>query len=96
MAQASHKKFGAGQQDRGKGDGSGGMAPAEVDTPLPGEVLSNRDTSRHSEQRGLDSRHVQGEQLREHVGSRIPRGKRPLADDAPDDTRGPGRVEDEP
>ena len=45
MANASSKKFGAGQQDQGKGDGSGGMAPLEPDAPLPVEVLSNRDTS---------------------------------------------------
>lgn len=69
MANASSKKFGAGQQDQGKGDGSGGMGPLEPDAPLPAEALSNRDTSRHSDQRGLDSRHVQNEQGHEHVAA---------------------------
>ena len=72
MANASSKKFGAGQQDQGKGDGSGGMAPLEPDAPLPVEVLSNRDTSRHSDQRGLDSRHVQTEQGHDSVASHAP------------------------
>lgn len=72
MANASSKKFGAGQQDQGKGDGSGGMAPAEVETVQTTEILSNRDTSRHSDQRGLDSRHVQNEQGQEHVANHVP------------------------
>lgn len=72
MANASSKKFGAGQQDQGKGDGSGGMSPLEPDAPLPTEVLSNRDTSRHSDQRGLDSRHVQNEQGHDSVAAHAP------------------------
>lgn len=67
MANASSKKFGPGQQDQGKGDGSGGMAPADIDALPPGEVLSNRDTSRHSEQRGLDSGYIQNEQYHNSV-----------------------------
>jgi len=91
MANASSKKFGAGQQDQGKGDGSGGMSPVDTDTVLPTEVLSNRDTSRHSEQRGLDSRHVQTEQRQDHVdnhapgeGGADPATKEKLADERPD------------
>ena len=91
MANASSKKFGAGQQDQDKGDGSGGMSPLEPDTPLPSEVLSNRDTSRHSDQRGLDSRHVKNEQRHEHVASHAPgRGapgdvdRKKLADERPE------------
>lgn len=71
MANASSKKFGPGQQDQDKGDSSGGMAPTEPDTPLRGPVLSNRDKSRHSEDRGLDSEHVQQQQ----------RGVEPKADE---------------
>lgn len=96
MAHASHKKFGPGQQDRGKGDGSGGMAPADVD-PLPGnEVLSNRDTSRHSDQRGHDGGHVQTgnwhEQVDNHArgageaGTPGAASKDALADERPADT----------
>ncbi|NGM46057.1 hypothetical protein G5B31_10950 [Rhodobacter sp. SGA-6-6] len=60
MAHANSRKFGPGQQDQGKGDGSGGMG-AEETGPLP-EILSNRDKSRHSEQRGLDSARLRAEQ----------------------------------
>lgn len=70
MAHASKKKFGAGQQDQGKGDGTGGMAPDVPDQLPDNEILSNRDKSRHSDQRGLDSRHVDTEQLHDHVGNR--------------------------
>ena len=70
MANASSKKFGAGQQDQGKGDGSGGMSPDTMDELRENEVLSNRDKSRHSDQRGLDSRHVQTEQHQDHVANR--------------------------
>ena len=91
MANASSKKFGAGQQDQGKGDGSGGMSPLDPDTPLPTEVLSNRDTSRHSDQRGLDSRHVLNEQGHDNVASHAPGqgeagdvGREKLADERPE------------
>lgn len=70
MARASSKKFGAGQQDQGKGDGSGGLGPEDVGQPARGEILANRDKSRHSHQRGLDSRHVQTQQGQEHVANR--------------------------
>jgi hypothetical protein len=33
-------------------------------------VLSNRDKSRHSDERGLDSRDVQTEQYHDHAGNR--------------------------
>lgn len=67
MANASRKKFGPGQQDQGKGSGEGGMTPADIEALPDNEVLSNRDTSRHSDQRGLDSRHVHTQNLHEHV-----------------------------
>lgn len=60
MANASSRKFGPGQQDQGKGDGSGGMG-AEDAGPLP-EILSNRDKSRHSGEHGLDSARMRAEQ----------------------------------
>lgn len=70
MANASSKKFGAGQQDQGKGDGTGGMSPDTMDELSENQVLSNRDKSRHSGQRGLDSRNVQNEQLHDHAANR--------------------------
>ncbi len=78
MANASSKKFGPGQQDQGKGDGSGGMGALDPD-PLP-EVLSNRDTTRHSKQRGLDSAHVRAQRS----GDRQVGGAEPAADLADD------------
>lgn len=97
MANASSKKYGPGQQDQGKGDGTGGMAPLEPDAPLPTEVLSNRDTSRHSEQRGLDSGYIQNEQLDPNVDNHAPGRGEPgdvdrekLADERPSD---PGRAD---
>jgi hypothetical protein len=67
MANASKKHFGAGTQ--GKGDGSG--ANTELPRELVGEndILSNRDKSQHGEERGLDSKHVQNEQRRDHAAN---------------------------
>jgi hypothetical protein len=70
MANASKKKFGPGQQDHGKGDGSGGMSDDDIEQLPDNEILSNRDKSRHSDQRGLDSRHVETEQRHDHVANR--------------------------
>lgn len=72
MANASSKKFGAGQQDQGKGDGTGAMTSENPDVVRPTEILSNRDTSRHSDQRGLDSRHVQTQQMEDQVDNHAP------------------------
>lgn len=79
MANADSKKYGAGQQDQGKGDGSGGMSPLRPDTPLTTEILSPRDTSRHSKQRGLDSPYVQNEQRHPNVDNHPP-GQGPAGD----------------
>ncbi|MFC0199154.1 hypothetical protein [Paracoccus rhizosphaerae] len=95
MAHADRKGFGPGQQDQAKGDGTGGLAPADPGTRLPQEPLSNRDTSRHSDQRGLDSAHVQNEQGRSNVDNHGPgRGepgavadKDKLADERPNDRK---------
>ncbi|QRZ12149.1 hypothetical protein JWJ88_05740 [Paracoccus methylovorus] len=92
MAHASRKKFGAGQQDQGKGDASGGMTPDLVDNLPDNMVLSNRDTSRHSDQRGLDGRHVQNQQHQDHVASRSDTD----ADDLPDTRPRDATERDEP
>lgn len=84
MADASRKGYGPGQQDQAKGDGSGGMSLADLPTELKGEILSNRDTSQHSDQRGLESRHVQNEQLQDHSGARDHDADEPLADEPAD------------
>ena len=70
MAHASKKHIGPGA--RGKHDGSG--AETEIDPGKIGEnmVLSNRDKSRHSNERGQDSKGVQTDQFQDHAANRLP------------------------
>ncbi|MFG5120151.1 hypothetical protein [Methylorubrum sp. POS3] len=68
MAKADRHSMGPGTQ--GKGDGSGAMTELPEGVLGENQVLSNRDKSRHSDERGLDSRHVQTEQYHDHVGAR--------------------------
>ena len=68
MAKADRHSMGPGAQ--GKGDGTGAMTELPEGILGENEVLSNRDKSRHSDERGLDSRHVQTEQYHDHVGAR--------------------------
>jgi|SRR3954447_5282066 len=68
MASASKKKIGVGSQ--GKLDGSGAMTVLAEGILPENMVLSNRDKSLHSGERGLDSRQVQTEQFHDHVGAR--------------------------
>ncbi|SIT86652.1 hypothetical protein [Pontibaca methylaminivorans] len=72
MANASSRKFGPGQQDQGKGSGEGGMTPDAPGIQPKTEILSNRDTSRHSDSRGLDGAHVQNQELQDRDGNRRP------------------------
>jgi hypothetical protein len=58
MAKASKKHFGAGAQ--GKGDGSGALS-ANADIP-ENMVLSNRDKTVASQDRGQDGKWLQSEQ----------------------------------
>lgn len=68
MAKADRHSMGPGAQ--GKGDGTGAMT--ELPEGMLGEnaVLSNRDKSRHTDERGLDGRNIQTEQYHDHVGAR--------------------------
>jgi len=69
MAKASKKHTGPGAHGKGAGTG----ATAEVPKEMIGEnmVLSNRDKSRHSKVRGLDSHEVQNEQLQDNARNRL-------------------------
>lgn len=67
MARADRKHFGPGVQ--GKGDGTGAMSETPDDLPA-NAVLSNRDKQQHSDERGLDSKHVQTEQREDHASNR--------------------------
>lgn len=70
MANASKKHMGVGAS--GKGAGVGAMTeavPEEIPANMP---LSNRDKQRHPEERGLDSKGVQTDQLKDHAANRLP------------------------
>jgi hypothetical protein len=78
MANASRHKVGPGAQ--GKGSGTGAMSELPDGVLPENMVLSNRDKSRHSDERGLDSKNVQTEQYQDHAGNR-----QVLADVEPDE-----------
>jgi hypothetical protein len=71
MANASKNNMGSGAQ--GKGAGVGAMTD---DSILDGRleenmVLSNRDKSRHTGERGLDGKAVQTEQFQDHSANHL-------------------------
>ncbi|MDX3924956.1 MAG: hypothetical protein QHC90_03985 [Shinella sp.] len=68
MAKADRKHFGAGSS--GKGDGSGAMTELDEDKVPENKVLSNRDKSQHSRERGLDGKNVQTDQYHDHTANR--------------------------
>ncbi len=68
MANASKKHMGSGTQ--GKGDGTGALTELPDGILEENMVLSNRDKSQHSDERGLDSRAVQTEQFHDHAANR--------------------------
>ncbi|WP_435167922.1 hypothetical protein [Falsirhodobacter sp. 1013] len=70
MAHADHKKFGGHVQ--GKGDGTGAMSEVEPEDIEQNQILSNRDKSQDTRDRGQDGRNNQTEQIEDHVGNRIP------------------------
>ena len=70
MANASKKHINAASQ--GKRAGVGAMTVTPDGVIGENMILSNRDKSRHSQERGLDSRMVQTEQRQDHVGNRLP------------------------
>ncbi|CAA2155458.1 hypothetical protein [Methylobacterium brachiatum] len=68
MAKADKHHMGPG--GHGKGSGSGGMTDLPDGVLGENEVLSNRDKSRHSDERGLDGKAVQTEQYQDHAANR--------------------------
>ena len=68
MANASRHKIGPGAQ--GKKSGTGAIAELPEGVLPENMVLSNRDKSLHTDQRGLDSKNVQTEQYQDHAGNR--------------------------
>jgi hypothetical protein len=63
------KHFGRGTQP--KGDGTGAMTDIDKDKIGDNAVLSNRDKSRHTRERGLDGNQVKTEQYQDHAGNRL-------------------------
>ncbi len=53
-----------------QGDGTGAMTGLPEGMLGESAVPSHRDKSRHSDERGLDSRNIQTEQYHDHVGAR--------------------------
>ena len=68
MANASKKHMGSSTQ--GKGDGTGALTELPDGILEENMVLSNRDKSQHSDERGLDSKAVQTEQFHDHAANR--------------------------
>ena len=65
MANASKKHFGAGAR------GSGANTDIQKEKIGENMVLSNRDKSRHSAARGMDSKEIQSEQWQAHADNRF-------------------------
>ncbi|CAM2735798.1 MULTISPECIES: hypothetical protein [Methylobacterium] len=68
MAKADKHHMGPGGQ--GKSSGTGGMTELPDGVLGENEVLSNRDKSRHSDERGLDGKAVQTDQYQDHAANR--------------------------
>jgi hypothetical protein len=69
MAKADHKHHGVGA--KGKGDGTGAMTELEDGKVRKSQILSNRDKKTlATDERGLDTRHIQSEEFRDHAGNR--------------------------
>jgi hypothetical protein len=69
MANASKTHMGPATQ--GKGSGTGAMNDLPDGVLEENMVLSNRDKSRHSGERGLDSKAVQTEQFQDHAANHL-------------------------
>jgi hypothetical protein len=69
MANASSKHMGPGS--RGKGDGSGALTDIDKDVVPENAVLSNRDKSQHTRERGLDGKAVQNDQFHDNQANRM-------------------------
>lgn len=80
MAKADRKHHGPAVQ--GKGDGTGAMTDFDEAQIPANAVLSNRDKSRHSDDRGLDGKAVLTAQMQDHAAARA-EDNGPAAEDVP-------------
>jgi hypothetical protein len=72
MATKGDKKH-TGVGSHGKGAGTGAMTDARPEDIPDNMVLSNRDRTQHSGERGLDSKEVQTEEYRDTSANRYPK-----------------------
>jgi len=69
MSKGGKKQIGAGAH--GKGAGTGANTDLQKEKIGDNMVLSNRDKSQHSDQRGMDGKHLQSEQLQDYAANRL-------------------------
>jgi hypothetical protein len=69
MSRGGKKQVGAGAH--GKGAGSGANTDVQKEKIGDNMVVSNRDKSQHTDQRGMDSKHIQSEQFQDHAANRL-------------------------
>ena len=69
MAKGGKKQIGAGSH--GKRAGTGARTDIAKEKIGDNEVLSNRDKSRNTNERGMDSKSIQSEQLQDHAANRL-------------------------
>jgi hypothetical protein len=72
MTDHDGKRLGPASRQKGKGAGVGAMTDLQQDLVPENMVLSNRDKTQHSGERGQDSKWVQTEQLEDHAANREP------------------------
>jgi hypothetical protein len=60
-----------GSGTHGKGAGTGGLTDIPKDKIGDNMILSNRDKSLHSDERGMDGKYIQTEQYQDHSANRL-------------------------
>ena len=69
MTKSGKKHIGPGAQAKGSDIGANTDLPK--DKIGDNMILSNRDKAQHTDQRGMDSKHIQSEQLQDHAANRL-------------------------
>jgi hypothetical protein len=69
MSNGGKKHFGP--ATHGKGAGTGALTDIPKDKIGDNMILSNRDKSQHTDQRGMDGKYIQSEQLQDHAANRL-------------------------
>jgi hypothetical protein len=69
MSNRGKKYFGS--ATHGKRAGTGALTDLPKNKIGDNMILSNRDKSQHTDQRGMDGKHIQSEQLQDHAANRL-------------------------